>query len=126
MNTDDFSHSDDQLCRKQNLGYRRRRRVVLMGRFIGAMFGAVDAAKERWRCSGREETTTMELFSLSLSLSLSRESRRKTRALGDWTTIAGPLQHRVTKYPVTSYDPVAATDLQTTDGVRWPGPFTVG
>ncbi len=97
-----------------------------MGRFIGAMFGAVDAAKERWRCSGREETTTMELFSLSLSLSLSRESRRKTRALGDWTTIAGPLQHRVTKYPVTSYDPVAATDLQTTDGVRWPGPFTVG
>jgi hypothetical protein len=34
------------------------------------MFGAVDAAKERWS-SGREQTTTMELFSLSLSLSLS-------------------------------------------------------
>ncbi len=95
-----------------------------MGRFIGAMFGAVDAAKERWRCSGREETTTMEL--LSFSLSLSRESRRKARAVGDWTTIAGPLQHRVTEYPVTPYDPVAATELQTTDGVRWPGPFTVG
>ncbi len=94
-----------------------------MGRFVGAMFGAVDAAKERWS-SGREETTTMELFSLSLSLS--RESRRKARSLGDWTTIAGPLQHRVTEYPVTPYDPVAATDLQTTDGVRWPGPFTVG
>jgi hypothetical protein len=70
MNTDDFSHSDDQLCRKQNLGYRRRRRVVLVGRFVGAMFGAADAAKERWS-SGREETTAMELFSLSLSLSLS-------------------------------------------------------
>ncbi len=94
-----------------------------MGRFVGAMFGAVDAAKERCS-SGREETTTMELFSLSLSLS--RESRRKARALGDWTTIAGPLQHRVTEYPVTPYDPVAATELQTTDGVRWPGPFTVG
>jgi hypothetical protein len=66
MNTDDFSHSDDQLCRKKNLGYRRRR-VVLEGRFVSAMFGAVDAAKERWS-SGREETTTMAIFCLSLSL----------------------------------------------------------
>lgn len=76
MNTDDFSHSDDQLLRKRTLGYRkRRRRVVLVGRIVGAMFGAVDTAKERWS-SGKEETKTMELFSLSISLSsLFLESR---------------------------------------------------
>jgi hypothetical protein len=78
MNTDDFSHSDDQLCRKKNLGYRRRR-VVLVGRFVGAMFGAVDAAKERGS-SGREEATTMELFSLSLSLSLESRDGKLARS----------------------------------------------
>ncbi len=34
------------------------------------------------------------------------------------------LSIQVSEYPVTPHDPVA-TDLQTTDGVDWPGLFTV-
>ncbi len=36
------------------------------------------------------------------------------------------LSIQVSEYPVTPHDPVTATDLQTTDGVDWPGLFTIG
>jgi hypothetical protein len=36
------------------------------------------------------------------------------------------LSIQISEYPVTPHDPVAPTDLQTTDGIDWPGLFTVG
>jgi hypothetical protein len=66
MNTDDFSHSDVQLCRKRTLRYRRRR-VVLVGRFVGAMFGGDEGAMEQPK---KRDDDDEALLSLSLSFSL--------------------------------------------------------